>query len=136
VRCCAGANCEVLVDLCEPGLCGNGNCLSLVNDYRCLCDLPYTGRRCDVKMNPCEPSQCAQGALCVPEANYVDFSCHCPPGYQGRLCEHDIDECLVANPCINGATCQNMDGSYNCYCPLGFMGRNCETNHNDCDPCA
>ena len=26
------------------------------------------------------------------------------PGYYGRMCEHEVDEC-ISNPCQNGAEC-------------------------------
>lgn len=37
----------------------------------------------------------------------------------------DIDECLLANPCGNGAQCINTDGSYKCLCTPGWTGINC-----------
>ena len=37
----------------------------------------------------------------------------------------DIDECLLANPCGNGAQCINTDGSYKCLCAPGWTGINC-----------
>lgn len=37
----------------------------------------------------------------------------------------DYDEC-VQNPCVNGGTCYNNEGSYTCYCPAGWTGPNCE----------
>ena len=33
-----------------------------------------------------------------------DYSCTCPPGWEGKNCSTNIDECLVAS-CMNGATC-------------------------------
>ena len=38
----------------------------------------------------------------------------------------DINECAVS-PCKNGATCQNIFGSYLCRCKAGFTGRNCNS---------
>ena len=32
------------------------------------------------------------------------YTCHCAPGYYGRNCETDHDEC-ASNPCNNGANC-------------------------------
>ena len=34
----------------------------------------------------------------------ADYFCDCPPGWEGKNCERDRDEC-ASNPCINGATC-------------------------------
>ena len=36
----------------------------------------------------------------------------------------DKNECLD-NPCLNGATCNNIIGSYYCTCPPGFKGPLC-----------
>ncbi|KAK6959040.1 adhesion G protein-coupled receptor E2, partial [Biomphalaria glabrata] len=49
--------------------------------------------------------------------------CICHTGFQGSLCEEDIDECHT-----NGATacpakftaCENTFGSYNCRCQRGY----------------
>ena len=33
-----------------------------------------------------------------------DYSCQCVPGYIGRQCETNSDDC-TPNPCSNGGTC-------------------------------
>ena len=53
-------------------------------------------------------------------------------GYQGHLCELDVDECAVSVPCRNGATCKNTNGSYQCLCARGYEGKDCNINTDDC----
>ena len=42
----------------------------------------------------------------------------------------DINEC-TNNPCKNGATCVNLDGSYLCDCKSGYTGNNCESGERN-----
>ncbi|XP_034298784.1 protocadherin Fat 4 [Pantherophis guttatus] len=64
------------------------------------------------------------------------FTCRCMPGYDGTLCETDIDECFPS-PCHNGGTCHNLVGRFSCSCPNGFTGIACERDVNEClsNPC-
>ncbi|KAL8207012.1 UNVERIFIED_CONTAM: Protocadherin Fat 4, partial [Gekko kuhli] len=64
------------------------------------------------------------------------FTCRCMGGYDGPLCEVDIDECLPS-PCHNGGTCQNLVGGFSCSCSNGFTGMACERDINEClsSPC-
>uniref|UniRef100_A0A8C3SRV4 FAT atypical cadherin 4 n=1 Tax=Chelydra serpentina TaxID=8475 RepID=A0A8C3SRV4_CHESE len=64
------------------------------------------------------------------------FVCRCMPGYDGNLCETDIDECLPS-PCHNDGTCHNLVGGFSCNCPDGFTGMACERDINEClsSPC-
>uniref|UniRef100_A0A8C9F9H4 FAT atypical cadherin 4 n=1 Tax=Pavo cristatus TaxID=9049 RepID=A0A8C9F9H4_PAVCR len=64
------------------------------------------------------------------------FMCRCMPGYEGSLCEIDIDECLPS-PCHNDGTCHNLVGGFSCSCPDGFTGMACERDVNEClsNPC-
>uniref|UniRef100_A0A8C4L221 Notch receptor 3 n=1 Tax=Equus asinus asinus TaxID=83772 RepID=A0A8C4L221_EQUAS len=82
--------------------------------------------------DPCLSSPCAHGARCSvgPDGRYI---CSCPPGYQGRSCRSDVDECRVGGPCRHGGTCLNTPGSFHCQCPAGYTGPLCE---NPAVPCA
>ena len=59
------------------------------------------------------------------------FSCACEPGWQGKNCDENIDDCSP-NPCLNDGICTDGIASYNCDCALGFDGDNCEINIDDC----
>ena len=50
----------------------------------------------------CISNPCQNGASCF--ENQEGFSCQCQPGYDGRTCEEDIDDCWPP-PCQNGGTC-------------------------------
>ncbi|KAJ6650293.1 hypothetical protein lerEdw1_013425 [Lerista edwardsae] len=64
------------------------------------------------------------------------FTCKCMPGYDGTLCETDIDECLPS-PCHNAGSCHNLVGGFSCSCSGGFTGMACERDINEClsSPC-
>merc|ERR1712168_1794893 len=49
----------------------------------------------------------------------------------------DINEC-DSDPCRNGGTCTNTQGSYFCRCQEGWAGNHCNQDINECDryPCA
>ncbi len=80
-------------------------------------------------------AQCANGE----ETNYADctnlgavctvykagYACDCVDGWEGELCDQDVNECLN-NPCLNGGACNNNDGGFTCSCPDGWEGDLCQ----------
>ena len=97
-------------------------------------------------IDECAGSPCKNGAKCssIPGSNL----CRCKAGI-GQLaysffhsttfaislagvnlliliCYLDIKECAKIL-CKNGATCQNIPGSYRCKCKSGYTGPNCQT---------
>ena len=59
------------------------------------------------------------------------------PGFSGRNCHVDVDEC-ASRPCQNGGRCIEADvDAYRCVCPAGYTGVNCQTDIDECQsrPC-
>ena len=58
-------------------------------------------------------------------------------GYEGTLCEQEVDECEKFEPCRNNASCTDLLRDYHCSCTHGYGGKNCsitliacQDNHN------
>ena len=81
-----------------------------------------------------EQDPCQNGAVCKPE-NTNDFTCECSPGYEGTICENEINECL-SRDCEHG-TCIDEINNFTCNCYAGYSGRFCEFELNECSsgPC-
>ncbi|XP_062603963.1 sushi, nidogen and EGF-like domain-containing protein 1 [Saccostrea cucullata] len=73
--------------------------------------------------NNCIFGTCEHGGVC--EDMYRDFQCHCKPGFTGKRCQTDVDECS-ARPCDQGF-CNNTVGSYHCTCFIGWIGKHCDS---------
>ena len=57
------------------------------------------------------------------------LQCKCRPGYTGRNCGEEINECL-SSPCENGGKCIDVVAGYNCQCPRGYYGPRCQSDVN------
>ncbi|XP_013411664.1 multiple epidermal growth factor-like domains protein 6 [Lingula anatina] len=72
-------------------------------------------------LSPCHHGNCSQG-------NDTDYTCACQPGWAGRNCSEDINECEENNGNCDHA-CVNEEGSHRCQCRTGFRllenGRSC-----------
>lgn len=83
-------------------------------------------------IDACATNPCANGARCANWNNH--YNCSCPPGYQGKNCRNDIDECRKPGKCLNGGICMNTHGSFRCECQAGYSGRTCEVPTQPCAP--
>ncbi|KAK6179269.1 hypothetical protein SNE40_011671 [Patella caerulea] len=85
-------------------------------------------------INACFDNPCINGGTCVPK--FVAFTCKCPPGYGGIVCDKVLDEC-ESKPCLNAGTCITQPGDYKCSCADGFKGKKCEIDIDECEssPC-
>ncbi|KAL5019553.1 hypothetical protein ScPMuIL_002445 [Solemya velum] len=76
------------------------------------CDTNHYGIDCEneCKCNKTNTVDCDSG----------DGSCICKTGWEGHLCQSDVNECgSTPNPCGANSVCTNNDGSYTCACQSG-----------------
>jgi hypothetical protein len=85
--------------------------------------------------DPCEPDPCDNGGSCT--AAGTAFTCACAPGFDGRTCDTNINECAT-HQCVSGATCVDGVNGYTCACANGFSGALCESDIDECaaSPCS
>ena len=83
-------------------------------------------------VNPCSSNPCNNGGVCSSDAGAFECDCSLATGWNGDLCQVNINECTADSPnnhrCQNGGVCQDTDGSYTCDCSAtGYTGDRCQT---------
>nr|CAI5869526.1 unnamed protein product [Callosobruchus analis] len=151
-----GHECENDYDHCNPDPCQNGaSCFKTQSDYYCHCPEGWQGKNCSqtrvtCDVLPCDeadtcalvsvggsrssapPSICGEHGHCVTQPG-VGFKCQCQPGYTGKYCHENINDCKI-NPCENGGTCVDKVNAFQCICIEGWEGALCSINTDDCTP--
>ncbi|XP_036065356.1 growth arrest-specific protein 6 [Onychomys torridus] len=83
----------------------------------------------------CTPNPCDKKGTQLCQDLMGNFFCLCKAGWEGRLCNKDVNECGQKNGGCS-QVCHNKPGSFQCACHSGFSlapdGRNCQ----DVDECA
>ncbi|XP_055752026.1 delta and Notch-like epidermal growth factor-related receptor [Salvelinus fontinalis] len=120
----------------DPQCSGKGKCITQpsVSTFFCECEDGYSGIFCE-EFDACHLRLCQNYAICSDLRQGDEgrnFTCICPPGFQGDLCQLQVDHCL-SQPCRNGATCSSSLAGPRCYCTEGYQGSMCEQR---VDPCA
>ncbi|XP_077351669.1 protein eyes shut homolog isoform X2 [Festucalex cinctus] len=144
-----GPDCESNIDECLSAPCFQGSCHDGISSYTCLCEVGWSGSRCETNIDNCAPNPCLNGGTCVDlidkcfcqsaytgkptDGEIRNFTCSCPAGFMGDLCEVEVNEC-GSSPCHNDAVCQDLINSYVCHCRSGWTGLHCEDDINECLP--
>ncbi|KAK0424454.1 hypothetical protein QR680_008672 [Steinernema hermaphroditum] len=145
---CHQTNCDAKIDPCSPNPCQN---FASCSRDGCKCPSGFKGdflpTECDnYKRNDrrsfrspppvctvCMENKCLNNGTCIPTLGGHGFSCMCPYGYEGNLCQNEIP-CVLSNPCNHGGECRPdpVDRTRaKCRCLSIWKGERCET-YNPC----
>ena len=85
--------------------------------------------------SPCDEHPCVNGE-CKAGKGSSTYVCECNPGFSGKDCQTNVDDCSD-KPCLNSGLCKDGINGYSCECADGYEGVNCESSANDCadEPC-
>ncbi|CAH6787066.1 growth arrest-specific protein 6 [Phodopus roborovskii] len=85
----------------------------------------------------CTPNPCDKKGTQLCQDLMGNFFCLCKAGWEGRLCDKDVNECGQKNGGCS-QVCHNKPGSFQCACHGGFSlasdGRNCQDIDECTDP--
>ncbi|KAK6483929.1 delta and Notch-like epidermal growth factor-related receptor [Huso huso] len=134
-----GIFCEEF-DACTENPCeNNGTCTDVRQggdgkNVICACQAGYTGEQCE-SVDQCLPQPCRNGGTCI--NGLPGYSCLCPEGYRGSMCEEKIDPC-ASSPCQNNGSCYSNGLAYSCSCSPWYTGPTCAQLIDFCalNPCA
>lgn len=101
------------------------------NDWSCLCDQSYIGRRCSINIDEADKCilmsvDCKHGS-CEHCTDKNDCNCACDVGFEGEKCDQPVNPC-EPNPCQNHAPCIPEWLDFHCDCskiPGSYGGKLC-----------
>lgn len=76
----------------------------------------------------CDSQPCLNLGECQDQFN--EFNCSCAAGWEGKVCEIEINEC-ASGPCVYGS-CEDLLADYRCDCDPGYAGKDCQEEVNNC----
>jgi hypothetical protein len=94
----------------------------------------------------CDPTPCSNGGNCCETGD--SYYCECAMCWTGNNCTEFLEECRTPitpsptpsplswdpNPCSNGGSCSEVNGSYYCDCAICWTGDNCTQMADECTP--
>ncbi|XP_058806153.1 protein crumbs isoform X2 [Phymastichus coffea] len=133
-----GKNCQQSVDKCISQPCQNGGtCIDRANGYTCNCSRDYMGDNCEHEYDACAVNPCQNNGSCMLSSkSRREFVCECLPGFEGKVCDTNVDEC-VGVVCPSDRVCVDVVNGYECKCRNGYKEPNCSLIVDPCfqKPC-
>ncbi|XP_069474407.1 delta and Notch-like epidermal growth factor-related receptor [Ambystoma mexicanum] len=119
---------------------GKGTCSTKPSEeaFLCACEDAYMGAFCE-EFDACSSKPCFNNGTCTDLKQNHDgnnFTCTCPSGYTGVVCESVVDHCSP-QPCENDGVCFSSLSGFSCQCLEGFFGPSCGEKIDPCvsSPC-
>jgi hypothetical protein len=81
-------------------------------------------------------NNCSNQRICKLDLITQKYSCECNTNFMGKSCQTDSRPCMRWNPCLNNATCFNLNStSVECKCPSNglYYGEYCENRIDLCE---
>jgi hypothetical protein len=81
-------------------------------------------------------NNCSNQGICKLDSLTQNYLCECNSNFMGKSCQTDVRPCNRWNPCLNNATCLNLNStSFECKCPSNglYYGEYCENQINLCE---